>query len=315
MATGALKLAVNLDAYEVPSPGHFDNHALRYQHITTKPIASALGAEVLDLDLALLTDETFAELARALYHHKVVFLRDQHISHADQENLTRRFGPFGVDAYTPGIPGHDNVQRVVKEADEKVAMVFGGTWHTDSAFLERPPAISILYAVDAPPYGGDTWFANTALAYNFLSPTMQAMIDPLQVHMSARNVVAGIKNKSRSEDSMNAVSEQLDHEQMMIRGNFHPLIRRHPETGAHTLYVDQTYSVGIQGMSKKESTALISFLVEHATQPVFTCRIRWEPNTVLLWDNRATVHHAFNDYDGFRREMFRTIVEGEKPAH
>ena len=149
-------------------------------------------------------------------------------------------------------------------------MVFGGAWHTDSAFLSRPPAISMLYCVDAPPYGGDTWFANTVLAHQFLSSTMQAMIAPLKVHMSARNVLAGIQNKTSREDSMNAVADTLDHEQMMIRGSFHPLVRRHPETGEQALYVDQTYSVGIEGMHHNEASSMIDFLVQHATQPLIS---------------------------------------------
>lgn len=307
-------MSINIDAYEVPRPGDFDNHAANYQAIEVRPIASALGAEILGVDASNISDQAAADLASALYRHKVVFLRGQRLTHRDQENLTLRFGPFGVDAYTPGMPGHENVQRVVKEANERVAMVFGGAWHTDSAFLSRPPAISMLYCVDAPPYGGDTWFANTVLAHQFLSPTMQAMIAPLKVHMSARNVLAGIQNKTSREDSMNAVAETLDHEQMMIRGSFHPLVRRHPETGEQALYVDQTYSVGIEGMHHNEASSMIDFLVQHATQPVFTCRIHWEPDMLMLWDNRATLHHAFNDYDGYRREMFRTIVEGETPS-
>jgi alpha-ketoglutarate-dependent taurine dioxygenase len=97
-------------------------------------------------------------------------------------------------------------------------------------------------------------------------------------------------------------------------GQLHPLIRTHPKTGKRSLYVDQTYSTGIDGLRKPEAQALIDFLTEHIIQPAFTCRLRWENNTLVMWDNRATVHHAFNDYDGYRREMFRTIVEGEAPA-
>jgi alpha-ketoglutarate-dependent taurine dioxygenase len=314
MMAGGPIVVVNIDAYEVPAPGNFHNHAGNYQTLEVRPIASALGAEINGVDASAVSDEQATELAAALYRHKVIFLREQQLSHSDQENLTLRFGPFGVDAYTPGLPEHENVQRVVKEADDRVAMVFGGAWHTDSAFLECPPAISMLYCVDAPPYGGDTWFANTVLAHGFLSATMQQMLRPLKVHMSARNVLAGIQNKNRPEDSMNAVADALEHQQMMVRGSFHPLVRRHPETGEQSLYVDQTYSVGIEGMHHHEAAALINFLVQHATQPAFTCRIRWEPDMLVMWDNRSTVHHAFNDYDGFRREMFRTIVEGEQPS-
>ena len=305
-------MAVDLDKYEQPFSGQFDNGPKAYRHIDAVPIASALGAEVRNLDVATLTDAAFAEIADALYRHKVLCIRDQSLSLADQEIFTQRFGEFGVDAYTAGLPGHEHVQRVVKEADERMPMVFGGAWHTDSAFLECPPSISMLYCVDAPPYGGDTWWANCALAYDYLSETMAHMITPLKVHMSARNVIAGVQTDGGN-DAMNAVADELDHEQMMIQGNLHPLVRRHPETGRRSLYVDQTYSVGIDGMHPREAQALISFLLEHLTQPVFTCRMRWQKGSLMLWDNRSTVHHAFNDYDGYRREMYRTIVKGERP--
>jgi alpha-ketoglutarate-dependent taurine dioxygenase len=295
------------------SDGEFDNHPRNYQHITAIPLSSALGAEIRNLDLSAITDAQFLELEDALYHHKVVYLRDQHISHADQEQLTARFGEFGIDAFTDGMPEHQNVQKVVKEADQKLPMVFGGSWHTDSAFLQRPPAISLLYAVDAPPYGGDTWYANTAIAYEFLTPAMQAIINPMSIHMSGREVVAGYKRKRGRGHDLNAMTEKQELEDMMVRGHYHPLVRRHPRTGQRSLYVDQTYSVGIEGLAKKEARALIDFLFNHIVQPAFTCRVRWQSNTFTMWDNRATLHHAMNDYDGFRREMYRTIVAGELP--
>lgn len=293
--------------------GQFSNHPRTYQHIIATPLAGALGAEIYGIDLASLTDQQFLELEDALYHHKVVVLRDQHISHADQEALTARFGEFGVDAFTEGVKGHEHVQRVVKEADQKLSMVFGGSWHTDSAFLERPPAISLLYAVEAPPYGGDTWYANTALAYAFLTPAMQAIVDPMRIHMSGRDVVAGYKRKRGSGHDLNAMVDKQELEEMMVRGRYHPLVRRHPKTAELALYVDQTYSVGIEGLAKKEAAALLDFLFNHIVQPAMTCRVRWQSNTFTLWDNRSTLHHAFNDYDGFRREMYRTIVAGESP--
>jgi taurine dioxygenase len=99
-----------------------------------------------------------------------------------------------------------------------------------------------------------------------------------------------------------------------VRGSLHPLVRTHPETGERSLYCDETYACGIDGLTEAEATPLLGFLVEHITQPAFTCRLRWEPRTYVCWDNRICLHQAFNDYDDFRRELYRTTIAGEAPA-
>jgi taurine dioxygenase len=131
--------------------------------------------------------------------------------------------------------------------------------------------------------------------------------------MSAKKVLRAIAPKDDGAQVMTSVATELDEHEMMTRGSFHPLVRTHPVTGEKGLYVDQTYAVGIEGLTHPESAALVSFLCDHITQPVFTCRLRWAPSTFVMWDNCTTLHHAFNDYDGFRREMYRTIVEGSVP--
>jgi taurine dioxygenase len=302
--------------------GKFDNSAKAFAHITVTPLAAAMGAEIGGVDLARLTDAQAGEIKQALWRHKMIFFRDQRISHAQQEAFTLRFGEFGTDAYTTGLPGHPNVQPVIKEAETRVKMVFGEGWHTDSPFLARPPAISILYGVDVPPYGGDTIWCNTALAYDYLSDTMKAMITPLKVHMSAIGVLTTIDAINEENAGAGKASKrsafgdmELDMERRaMIAGSYHPLVRTHPETGKKALYVDETYSQGIQGMTLEESRALLGFLIAHITQASFQCRLRWSNDTFVMWDNRSCIHHAFNDYDGYRREMYRTTVLGEVPA-
>src|SRR5438552_9315740 len=128
--------------------GQFDNHARPYAHITARPLAAAMGAEIEGVDLARVTDAQFAEIRDALFRHKMICFRDQTITHADQEAFARRFGPFAEDAYTQGVPGHPDVQPLIKEAGERPGMVFGSGWHTDSPFLKAPPAISMLYGVE-----------------------------------------------------------------------------------------------------------------------------------------------------------------------
>lgn len=99
-----------------------------------------------------------------------------------------------------------------------------------------------------------------------------------------------------------------------VQGSFHPLVRTHPRTGEQALYCDQTYTAGIEGLEPQEAAPILEFLVAHITQPAFTCRLRWEVGMFVMWDNRLCVHQAFNDYDGYRRELYRTTVAGERPV-
>jgi taurine dioxygenase len=301
--------------------GQFDNRAADYRHIEAKPLAAAMGAEIAGVRIAAMSDAQFAEVRDALFRHKMIFLRAQGaLSHADHEAFSRRFGPFAEDAYTQGVPGHPDVHPLIKEADDKSAMVFGEGWHTDSPFLPEPPAITILRSVEIPPFGGDTTFANAALAYRMLSETYQRLIAGLRVHFSLRDVLQSVYDAVEVRESpigqlaatrgAPKLSESLARK---IRGAVHPMVRTHPVTGEKSLYLDPSYGIGIEGLTRAESTPILSYLAEHLIQPAFGCRLRWEPNMLVAWDNRLCVHQAYNDYQGYRREMYRTTVSGEKP--
>ena len=252
----------------------------------------------------------------------MIFFRDQRINHADHESFSLRFGDFADDAYTKGVEGHVNVQPVIKEAGTEVAMIFGSGWHTDSAFLPKPPAISMLYGVDIPPYGGDTIWANAALAYATLSETMQAMIAPLRVHMSMRTVLvvgAGAAWSPTTPPSAGwpppeTPGRSTRPSRRKVQGHRPPARAHAPGDGRAGAVLRQDLRPGIDGMTEAESEPLLRFLSDHITQPAFTCRLRWEPGTFAVWDNRLCVHQAFNDYDGYRRELYRTTVAGEVPA-
>jgi len=301
--------------------GQFDNSPRDYAHIQARPLAAAMGAEILGADLADVGDAPFGEIRDALFRHKMIYLRGQRITHAQQEAFARRFGPFAEDAYTKGVPGHPDVQPLVREADQRAGMVFGAGWHTDSPFLAEPPAISMLYAVEVPPYGGDTIWANSALAYATLSDTMKAMLAPLRVRMSLRNVLATAQaNQAPDQTPLGRVAATKGQAELpadiarKVEGAVHPLVRTHPVSGEKALYCDEVYAAGIEGLTPAEAAPLLGFLVGHITQPAFTCRLRWEPGMFVLWDNRICVHQAFNDYDGFRRELYRSTIAGEAPA-
>ena len=301
--------------------GKFDNYAARYRHIEARPLAAAMGAEICGADAATITQDQFQELRQALFRHKMIYLRGQKLTHAEQEAFSLRFGPFAEDAYTQGVPGHRNVHPLIKQADDRSRMVFGEGWHTDSPFLAQPPSITILYSIEIPPFGGDTTWANSALAYAMLSDTYRRMIDGLKVQFSLRDVLKSVHDAVETGDSpIGRLAATRDAERLSddllrkIRGNAHPMVRTHPVTGEKALYVDPSYGIGIEGMLPEESAPILHFLTEHLTQPAFTCRLRWEPNTLTLWDNRLCVHQAYNDYQGYRRELYRTTVSGETPV-
>jgi len=290
--------------------GEFGNTPFESTHFESVPLAAAMGAEIAGVRLPELSDEAFEDLKRALYHHKMIYLVDQHLSHAEHEEWAARLGPFAVDAYTQGVEGHRNVHPIIKEAQVSAKSLFGGGWHTDSPFLPEPPAITTLRAVDVPPYGGDTTWANSALAFRHLSTPYQDMLRGLRVHMSAANNFA-TQEKLLGKAIQFASEEEY---QQGMRGNFHPLVRTHPESGEESLYICDTYAVGIEGMSTFEAKPIIDHLVQHATQHAFTCRLKWKPGMVALWDNRLVMHLGPNDYDGFRREMYRTTTAGTVPV-
>jgi taurine dioxygenase len=301
--------------------GLFDNRAAPYAHIEALPLAAAMGAEIRGVRVADISDAQFDEVRLALFRHKMIFLRGQNLTHEDHERFSLRFGPFAVDAYTKGVPGHKNVHPLIKEADDASKMVFGEGWHTDSPFLPQPPSITILRSVEVPPFGGDTTWANSALAYRMLSPAYRDLIQNLRVRFSLRDVLAAAQSSVEDRDNVmgrlaaTRGAERLsDDLTTKIRGSAHPLVRTHPHTGEKALYVDTSYAINLEGLETEEAAPILRYLGEHLTQPAFTCRLRWEADMLVVWDNRLCVHQAYNDYQGHRRELYRTTVVGETPS-
>lgn len=289
-------------------PSH--NRAADYQHFRVTPTTGAIGADIEDLDLNRLGEEGFAELRQALLAHKVIFIRGQNLSPADLERVTQQLGEFGREPYVQTMAEHPHVVHVVKEADEKAPFVFGGAWHTDWTFQERPPAFTLLYGHDIPPFGGDTCYANLALAYEWLSPGMKALLDNLNAVHSPEMAYGVNANHNALLENM-AINYGKDTAEDT---RAHPLVIRHPETGQKVLFVNPAYTVGIEGLRSEEARPLLDYLIKLATAPAFTCRMRWRQGTLAIWDNRSTWHLPISDYHGMRREMFRTTVVGEVPS-
>ena len=273
-----------------------------------RPIGGALGAEVEGLALDDLGDAQFAFLAGALDQHLVLVIREQRLDPDAQLALARRFGPLSdVPHASRVLAGYPDVLEIRNKVETGRASNTGGVWHTDMPFLDRPPAQTILFAVVAPPHGGDTMWTNLFLAYERLSPGLRAVADGLRsVHSATR--VAGSRAPGRGERERQASLQEMDREVE------HPLVRRHPVSGRRSLFVNRSTFLRFSGWHEDESLALHEHLLEHATRPEHTCRVRWRAGTVVIWDNRFTQHFAIDDYGTAERTLHRVVVEGERPV-
>jgi taurine dioxygenase len=274
-------------------------------------LTGALGAELTGIDLAVdLSADALAGVRQALLDHCVIFFRDQVMTPDQHLAFARRFGAISIHPYGPQVPGHPEVMRVFKEKEDKIN--FGGGWHSDMTFLDKPPLGSILYAKEVPPHGGDTMFANQYMAYEALSPGMKKTVDALNaVHSAnAQYGVDGLSEANRNNDkrSMKPTTSEGAKAEVV-----HPVVRTHPETGRKALFVNVGFTQRFEGWTKDESRPLLRWLYEHCAKPEFTCRFSWTKNAVAFWDNRCTQHYALNDYHGYRREMNRVTVEGDRP--
>ena len=273
--------------------------------IEFRKIAGALGAEIHGVNLATgLSAGTAAQIRRAFLEHLVIFFRDQNLTPEQFLGFAHHMGTPVEYPFVRGLDGFPEIIEVKKLEHETVN--FGGIWHSDTTYLETPPMGSMLLALEVPPAGGDTLFANQYLAYETLSQGMQKLLDPLlAVNSSAKADVSKtredrVRDAARGEAGKNFESE-------------HPVVRTHPETGRKALYINVAHTVRFKGMTEEESAALLGFLFRHQVRPELTCRFRWGTGSLAFWDNRAVQHNPINDYHGHRRVMHRITLAGDRP--
>ena len=248
-------------------------------------IAGVLGADVSGLDLSNLGDAGFAELQSALDTHLVLRLRGQSLDRFAMAALGERFGhPFLHPLVDNGYDDCKAVLELLREPQDK-AMFGGESWHADISWLKPAGYTSILHALEIPPVGGDTAFASTVRAFETLSPKLQDVLQRLEANHSY------YWYERREEPAYCAT---------------HPVVRKHPVTGAEGLYVTRMFTNRFFGMSEAESAGLLGYLFEHQEKAEFTCRFSWAVGDVLIWDNRFTLHYPINDFSGHRRRMIRT---------
>src|SRR5688572_715520 len=266
-------------------------------------IAGALGAEIHGVDLSRdLQENILAEIRKAFLDHLVIFFRDQKLTPLQQLAFAKRLGEPMEYPQLKGLPECPLITPVVKLEHERVN--FGGVWHSDTAYLERPPMASMLYALEVPPHGGDTLFANQYLAYETLSEGLQKTLHGL---IGVNTSTKAQASRTR-EDRLREAGAELK----VLIGE-HPAVRAHPETARKALYVNFGHTERFKGWSEEESRPLLEYLFAHQVRPELTCRFRWEKGSIAIWDNRCTQHNPINDYHGHRRVMHRVTLAGDVP--
>jgi taurine dioxygenase len=285
---------------------------MKLEHIDAWPMAAALGAEITGVDASRpIAPAAVDEIRAALDRFLVVFLREQDLSLDQLKSFSEYFGELMRVPYVGALEEYPEIIAVLKEPEERNISTFGGTWHTDFSFLERPPVASVLYAEQVPAVGGDTLWANMYTAFSALSPGMQRTLAGLDA-MHSGHVYGAARPPTEIATSTSIAISRNNPEADVERA--HPVVRVNPRTGDRALYVNPVYTTRFEGMTVEESRGLLEYLYAHCTRPEFTCRFRWTPGSVAVWDNRYSLHRAINDYDGHRRCMYRTSTAGEVPV-
>jgi len=277
---------------------------LRVENLTLTPLTPTIGAEVSGVDLAQpLTPETIGAARQALLDWKVLFFRDQDITTEQHLAFARNFGDLEVHPFAPSKPGYPEVLAITHDRERPGRE---NTWHSDVTWRIEPSLGSVLRAVEVPPLGGDTLFADMYAAYEGLSDKVKAEIeDAVAIHDFAHFRV-GMRRQGKSEAEIEAFNKAYP----MVE---HPVVRTHPETGRKALYVNAAFTQSIVGLDKAASDALLKHLYAQAAIPEYQCRFRWEANSIAFWDNRASQHYAASDYWPAVRRMERVTVIGDRP--
>jgi alpha-ketoglutarate-dependent taurine dioxygenase len=277
---------------------------MRNSRIEVRPIAGSIGAEIHNVDVSRDLDEaTVRDIRQALLDHCVIFFRDQKLDTDRHKVFTRRFGKIFIHPNYKGMQADPEVIQITREPGDK--KIVGEDWHADTTMMPEPPMGAILYAIEVPPYGGDTLFANQYQAYEALSDGMKKMLSGMRAVHSDR-MVAGPQAQKNAYRSTK-VREDADWRETV---SAHPVVATHPETGRKLLYVNASYTVGFEGMTDAESRPLLDYLLQHGHRPEFTCRFRWATGSIAFWDNRVCKHLAIHDAGPFRRVMRRTQIAG-----
>ena len=281
-----------------------------------EPLTCAIGAELVDVNLAdaVRDDGLFQEIYAALLQHKVLFLRDQTLDKLSRQDHMAFAQKLGEPETHPMVPSHPEAPGLVQiyKTPENPPDRYENSWHTDGTFREKPALGCVLRCIECPPVGGDTIWANMALAYEKLPEGLKQQIEGLIANHSFNSTFAAAMP---IEKRLAMKAQYPDSE--------HPVIRTHPDTGEKVLFVNgfTTHFVNFHNKDKvrygqdfnQGAGDLLQYLISQAYIPEYQVRWRWKPYSVAIWDNRATQHYAVMDYPPCHRKMERAGIVGTKP--
>lgn len=269
--------------------------------LKVRPVSGVVGAEVEGIDLSKpMSQETFDELVRIHGQYGVMFFRDQHLTPEQYIEFAERFGTIRTSKVLPVLKEHPKIAHLVKEPEQR--SLVGDIWHTDQIYRNDPVTGTMLYAREIPPYGGDTQFRDAAAIFDALSPGLQKTLEGLRAVQAQEQLLA--QAQSTNNYANERTFSMADGKSVAV----HPAVITHPVSGRKVLYVNPGYTYSFEGWSREDSLPLLEHLFEVGQRPEFTCRFRWQVDTVGFWDNRRVWHYANNDFHGYRREMYRITV-------
>ena len=267
----------------------------------------ACGAIVRGLDLTKpLEAPVVTEIRAAWLAHQVLAFPDQPMTDTDLERFTRYFGPFGSDPFFGSIPGHDHIAAIRRDADE-TSSLFAEGWHTDWSFQEFPPQGTCLFGITIPPRGGNTRFANQHLAYERMPDALRRRLEGKQAIHSAK-IPYGPEGMYGRADRESGRSMDIRASAEAFAEQLHPIVRKHPETGREGIFGCLGYIIGIDGMESDAAMPLLKDLYDWQSRPEFVYEHAWEPNMLVMWDNRSVLHAATGGYEGHDRLLHRTTI-------
>ena len=270
------------------------------------PVAGALGAEVLNVDLSKpFNEDQKNNLRKGLSEHQIIYFRNQNISPQQQLTFANIFGDAVTHPAYPHVEGVPEVNILINDKDRPSKIEL---WHTDMTFMKCPPLGSILRAKKIPDFGGDTLFASMSAAYEGLSDKMQSFLSGLTaIHDFSYGFKESISEPGGKERLKQAIVDNPPIE--------HPVVRTHPTSKKKGLFINCLFTKNIVGLNEKESKSILNMLYDHIIQPEYTFRLKWEKDTLAFWDNRITQHKPINDYFPKYREMHRITIKGDRPFY